>query len=145
MTDSNVDAEHLRLLSLFHYVVAGLAALFSLFPVLHLVLGLAAITGHLGDGEKSAMPQLMGWFFVFFASAWIVTGFTLAGCMVLAARFLRERRRFLFCLVVAGAECAFSPFGTLLGVFTIVVLVRPSVKAAFEATPVAAPPRPGVA
>src|SRR5260370_41390118 len=30
----NQDAEHLRLLAIFHYVVAGLAALFSLFPLL---------------------------------------------------------------------------------------------------------------
>jgi uncharacterized membrane protein YuzA (DUF378 family) len=30
----NQDAEHLRLLSIFHYIVGGLAALFSFFPLL---------------------------------------------------------------------------------------------------------------
>jgi len=29
----------------------------------------------------------------------------------------------------------FTPFGTVLGVFTIIVLIRPSVKAAFEKLP----------
>ena len=29
------DEEHLRILSIFHYVVAGIVALFSLFPVIH--------------------------------------------------------------------------------------------------------------
>jgi hypothetical protein len=37
------DEEHLRLLSIFHYVVAGLAALFALFPIFHLILGLFMI------------------------------------------------------------------------------------------------------
>jgi hypothetical protein len=32
------DLEHLKLLSIFHYVVGGMAAMFSLFPVIHSVL-----------------------------------------------------------------------------------------------------------
>ena len=42
------DEEHLRLLSIFHYVVAGLAGLFALFPPIHLLVGLALLTGALG-------------------------------------------------------------------------------------------------
>jgi hypothetical protein len=37
----------------------------------------------------------------------------------------------LYCLVVAGIECIFMPFGTVLGVFTIIVLMRPSVRNLF--------------
>jgi len=32
---------------------------------------------------------------------------------------------------MAGVECMFMPFGTVLGVFTIIVLMRPSVKEIF--------------
>jgi len=35
----NQDAEHLQLLAIFHYVVAGLAALFSFFPLLYTTIG----------------------------------------------------------------------------------------------------------
>jgi hypothetical protein len=35
----NQDAEHLRLLSIFHYIVAGLAAFFSFFPLLYTTVG----------------------------------------------------------------------------------------------------------
>jgi hypothetical protein len=35
----NKDAEHLQLLAIFHYVVAGVAALFSFFPLLYSVIG----------------------------------------------------------------------------------------------------------
>jgi len=36
--------------------------------------------------------------------------------------------------VMACVECLFIPFGTILGVFTIIVLLRESVKALFAAT-----------
>ena len=35
----NQDKEHLRLLAIFHYIVAGLAAMFSLFPLLYTTIG----------------------------------------------------------------------------------------------------------
>jgi hypothetical protein len=55
----------------------------------------------------------------------------LAAAVFMAAWCLKNRRRYIFCLVVAGFECFFAPFGTVLGVFTILVLSRPSVKALF--------------
>ena len=37
------DEEHLKLLSIFHYVVGGLAALFACFPIFHLIIGVVFI------------------------------------------------------------------------------------------------------
>lgn len=39
----------------------------------------------------------------------------------------------MYCLVMAGIECMFMPFGTVLGVFTIIVLMRESVQKLFAA------------
>ena len=50
----------------------------------------------------------------------------------LAGWWLAKRKHYWFCFVVACLACAFSPLGTVLGVFTIIVLLRPSVKALFE-------------
>ncbi|MGR4896223.1 hypothetical protein ACIPR8_13175 [Stenotrophomonas sp. LARHCG68] len=129
------DANHLRLLSIFHYVLAGFTGLFSLFPVLHLVLGLAMVSGKLpvdaSNPNAELEPQLVGWFFVAFAGIFITCGLTLAGFMVYAGRCLAQRRRHTLCLVVAGISCMMMPFGTVLGVFTLIVLLRPQVKAAF--------------
>ena len=36
----------------------------------------------------------------------------------------------MFCLVIAAVQCAFVPFGTVLGVFTIVALQKPKRTAA---------------
>jgi len=46
--------------------------------------------------------------------------------------FLKRRKNRLFSMVVAGLNCLQVPFGTVLGVFTILVLVRPSVMQIYE-------------
>ena len=35
----NQDSEHLKLLSIFHYVVGGMAALFACIPFIHFFMG----------------------------------------------------------------------------------------------------------
>lgn len=130
----NQDQEHLDLLGIFHYVVAALAALFSCFPLIHLVLGFSMMSGGLGEPSDSD-TRLFGLFFVAFASIFILLGWTFAVCTALAGRYLRKRTHYMFCLVMAGVECIFVPFGTVLGVFTIIVLQRPSVKHLFGRAP----------
>ena len=135
------DQEHLRLLSIFHYVVAGLAALFACFPLIHLAIGLFFILApaSLSGPGQPPPPAFLGWFFVVFASAFILAGWTFAACVFHAGRCLAKRRRLLFCQVMAGVECMFMPFGTVLGVFTLIVSMRPSVKPLFDG-PRATPP-----
>jgi hypothetical protein len=128
------DEDQLRLLSIFHYVVAGLAALFALFPIFHLVFGLMFILSPQEvEGKGNLPPAWLGWIFVIMASVLMTLGWTFAGFVFAAGRFLARRKRYLFCLVMAGIECIFMPFGTVLGVFTIIVLMRKSVKQQFPA------------
>ena len=136
-TSASTDLEHLRLLSIFHYVVGGIAALLSLFPVIHLVMGVAMVTGRM-DGSEEPGARVVGVFFILFALTFIVCGIGYAVCVILAGRFLARQAHYIFCFVMAAVSCAFVPFGTVLGVFTIIVLSRPSVKALF--TRPAAPP-----
>jgi len=124
------DLEYLRLLSIFHYVVAAITALFSLFPVIHLMIGLGLVSGRLPSSDPGA--ALAGWIFVGLATMFILCGLTLAGFMAYAGRCLARRRRHTLCMVVACVSCLFMPFGTVLGVFTLVMLTRPSVKLLFD-------------
>jgi hypothetical protein len=123
------ELEHLRMLSIFHYIVGGITALFSLIPVIHLVIGLALVTGRMEGTDPEA--RMFGWLFVVFAGMFIACGLTLAGYIVYAGRCLQQRRRHLLCMVVAALSCMMMPFGTVLGVFTLVTLTKPSVKALF--------------
>ncbi len=129
------DAEHLRLLSIFHYVVAGLAALWATFPIFHLIFGAVILFGPFAQEKPGEpLPRFVGAFFMAFAAVWMAIGWTLAVCILVAGRRIARRSSYMFCLVVAGIMAAICmPFGTVLGVFTIVVLMRPSVKRAFEA------------
>src|SRR6266576_2537996 len=129
----NRDEEHLRLLTMFHVVCAGMAALFACFPVIHLILGLAMLLRPQVFGPaKDPPPHFLGWFIVIFASGFILAGWTYAALLAWAGRCLARRKHYLFCLVMACVACLFMPFGTVLGVFTIIVLARPSVKSLFS-------------
>jgi hypothetical protein len=134
------DQEHLRLLSIFHYVVSGLIALFALFPVIHLVVGLFLVFApnkFTGQGQEPP-PVFLGWVFVIIALLFITAGWVFAAFVLTTGRFLARRKHYTFCLVMAAIECVFMRFGTILGVFTIVVLMRESVKPLFAIDPSAA-------
>jgi hypothetical protein len=124
----NDDEQYLKLLSIFHYVVGGLAACFACFPIIHLSIGIAMLVGAIDDA-----PAFIGLMFVVMASVFMIFGWTLAVCLIVAGRCLAKRKRYIFCLVMAAISCTFTPFGTVLGVFTIIVLMRPSVKELFAA------------
>lgn len=66
---------------------------------------------------------------------YVLMGFIAVGIAVLnalSARFLALRKNRTFSLVVAGINCQQMPFGTILGVFTFIVLLRGSVRGSYE-------------
>jgi hypothetical protein len=129
----NQDQEQLRLLSVFHYVCAGLAVVFASFFIIYVVMGLVmALRPDAFGPAKDQPPPFLGWLFFMIGAGLVSMGWIFAGLLAWAGRCLGRRRHYTFCLVMAGFACFFMPFGTVLGVFTIIVLVRPSVKALFE-------------
>lgn len=138
------DAEHLRLLSIFHTVVAVITALFASIFIAHIVIGIMALRdpASFGGGGSEPPPPFFGWMFLAMGSAAVLAGWTLAVSIFLAGRYLRRRVRYTFCVVVAALSCMLMPFGTILGIFTLIVLMRPGVKAMFEHSQGQAVPRP---
>jgi hypothetical protein len=134
----NRDQEHLQLLAIFHYVVAGLAALFSFFPLLYTIIGTIFIFAARNGTAKSSEglpPEFLGWIFAVIGSGLFLLGLAIAICILIAGRSLALRKRYSFAMVMACIECIFIPFGTILGVFTIVVLSRESVRGLFSPKP----------
>jgi len=138
----NQDKEHLRLLAIFHYVVAGLAALFSFFPLLYTTIGaifiFAARHGTPKPGEELP-PEFLGWIFAIVGLFLFLLGIAMAICILLAGRCLSRNKHYTFALVMACIECLFIPFGTILGVFTIIALSRESVRTLFSTGTAQAP------
>jgi hypothetical protein len=130
----NQDEEYLKLLSIFHYVLAGFTAFFALFPIIYVIMGLFlmfAPTHFAGTGHQPPPPTFVGLIFVIMGGVMMAIGWTFAALIFAAGRFLTRRKHHTFCLVVACIECLFMPFGTILGIFSIILLMRESVKQLF--------------
>jgi len=126
------DKRNVRLLGIFHYVMGGLTALFACIPFIHLFIGIAVLTKGLAENPSGGpSPALVGWIFILIAGLLILAGWTLAVLMIIAGRKLSKFRSRTFCLVVGAIECAIIPLGTILGVFTLILLTKDSVKDLF--------------
>ena len=143
------DREHLSALSIGHFILAGVA-LFSGIPTLVLAIAGASALDELGRGMSIAMGDVSGQLpadpFGGGADAMlqsveslmvtaIVAGLVVAVIstihLVVVGVKIRQRRWWTFCYLTGWGECLMFPFGTILGIFTIIVLGRPSVKKLF--------------
>jgi len=140
--------EHdLKLLSIGYYVQGGLVTFYSLIFFAYVgVMGAVMFTA-LKEAAKSGSSanQVPGWLFPLLGT--LITAVLLvivaSGlCLLYAGLALRRRKHYIFLLVMAGLSCFAMPYGTLLGIFTILVLQRPSAKALFGRAPAFPPALP---
>ncbi len=124
---TNEDISQLNGLALAHLIIGWLGIVLSLFPLIHVALGIGILSGAL-DAEA---PPFVGWLFLGLGVTFVVLGEAASICIILSGRNLKQRTGYTFSFVVACISCINVPVGTILGVFTIVVLARPAVKAAF--------------
>lgn len=132
-----IDQEDLKILSVAHLIEGCLYAFSSLFGLLYAAMGIVmALTfAHLPEQEGQPPPELFSTFFVIIGGG-IFTLFMAAGVLkILCARNLWRRRSRWFCFVVSALSCIAVPYGTAIGVFTILVLLRPSVTTLFSGAP----------
>jgi hypothetical protein len=140
-----IDADHLNLLGIFHFVGAGLAVLGILFLLAHYAMMHAIFANpKLFENQKQPMPVSPEQIFAIFKWVYLAGGiwFVASGILNLVSGWcLRARKGRTFSLVVAGINCLHIPMGTVLGVFTIIVLNRDSVRALYSAwAPCGGPP-----
>ena len=126
------DDSQLDMLVTFNYVVAGLLILFSLGFVPHLIL----ISGvfpdfSFPDKGPNAFPQTFRLIFGTFVVCGILIFWTIAIASLFSAKYIRQRTHWRFSIGTAIAQCLWTPLGTALGVFSLVVLYRDSVKAKY--------------
>jgi hypothetical protein len=137
----NRDEQHLWYLGLANYIYAGLMALAGCFPLIHLSIGIAMLSGALpppqtppGGGPAPPM-ELIGGLFAGIASLLIVVMWLHAALTAFAGYCLRCHRWYTFCFVMACIECMNAPIGTAIGVLTIIQLVKPESRVLFGVEP----------
>lgn len=142
------DTEHLSALSVGHFLMAGFSAL-SLIPLLaygmlgaslaeqigrEASLTMGDITGQAGvdplAGADTMLQDFGTLLTALFIAAIVFTVVTVIGFFLIGLK-IRQRQWWTFCYLSAWGECLAFPFGTILGIFTIIVLSRPTVKQLF--------------
>jgi|ERR1700677_3852317 hypothetical protein len=132
----NQDLEHLKLLSIFHYIVGGLACFCGLLWILYIVSGIILIIASGSMASDDRMGASIGGVVAIVVGVFLFVLFEAYGIIsIIAGRKFAKHQGYRFCFVLAVFTCLNFPLGTALGVFTIVVLNRPSVKALFQGLP----------
>jgi len=130
-----VDDEHLRLLAIAHYISGGLCIAFASMFIFHFVLFFffAANPDFFPPGDRAHSGPGPGLFraFAIAIGVFILLGWSFGALTIYVGRCIKRRAHHTLALVVACVNLLFIPIGTLLGIATIVVLVRPSVKALY--------------
>jgi hypothetical protein len=131
--DYEKERNYLNLLSIFWFILLGIQCLaLAILPMEAAFFTSMFTSGAMGSGPNAPPPELgyifmgiLGFAFLLAAAEAIFTGLT--------AFSLRKRKRYMLCLVYSFVICVLHvPLGTVLGVFTIIVLQRPLVKDLFR-------------
>jgi hypothetical protein len=131
--DYRKDRDHLNLLSIFWFILCGMQCfgLVILIPYTIFLLVMAS-SGGFGGGAAGPPPEFFYFMATIMGLSILLTG-VLGTCNGLTGYYLRKRKHPTFCFVAACLACAFHiPLGTILGIFTIMVLQRESVKELFR-------------
>jgi hypothetical protein len=144
--NNNTNASYLKILGIFHFIVAAMALFYALVMLIYMVMGLAMMAGggfldsgiNSGNlfgnlyGNEEAFPAAMfGMMFTIIPGIYFFFIMAFVVCMVIAGVSLLKKKNYYFCMVMAGISCLFVIFGTILGVFTLIVLAQPASKELF--------------
>ncbi|MGH7173234.1 MAG: hypothetical protein ACRELG_23380, partial [Gemmataceae bacterium] len=104
----NKDLQHLKILSIFYYVVGGLLALFSCFALIYLCIGVVFVVASPPPASQvPGPPPEIGWIFIILSIAVLLVGWVWAAALMVAGWFLSRRRHYLYCMVMGCSALLF--------------------------------------
>lgn len=131
----NDDVRYLNLIAVFHIIVGFVAGIFSCLPLINLSMGLSMLSDipkmivqDVAFSPLAVVPIM----FTLLPILIVVIGWMFAIAVSLNGYYIKNRLWHTYCLVVGGVETIFMPFGTILGVFTIILLTKPNIKKLFD-------------
>jgi hypothetical protein len=131
---SAVDEANLNTLAICHYIYGGLLGLGGLVGLIYIVFGVILAAGAMSGtgGPGGPPPAAIGGIVAAFGGAFTLLLWGKGACVIYSGMSLRQRKRRVFSLVMACLCCVNIPLGAALGIFTLVVLSRQSVKALYD-------------
>ena len=136
------DIEQLNLLSVFHYVLGGMGALFSCLYLIQIYLLTVILTPQvltpynplIQYPGQTLPPVGINYLFAVIMGLCFLIGQVISWSIIYSGLCLKRKQKHSYSFVVACIGCLFMPLGTILGVFTIIVLSRDSVKELYANT-----------
>jgi hypothetical protein len=128
-----MDDDNMRTLAILHRVYGGLQLVISccLLGYLAFIFGILGLATTSNANDKGA-PIVVGGILAFVWVAIFVIVAVSALLHFLCANWLHDRRNWTGIIVVSAISCFQMPHGTALGVFTMIVLNRPHIRATFS-------------
>jgi hypothetical protein len=124
----NKDLNHLKLLGTLHITWGVLAILFGLlFGIIYVAIGANTSVEISGNISPNAAHEI----FLVIGIAAVVLSSIYGILMIMAGGMLRKHRGYGFCFFVSILDLLGFP-SLILGIFTLIVLVRPTVKELFK-------------
>ena len=120
----------LKLLSIGYYIQGGLFAGYTLLAGLYFCF-IGAVFSNMPPANGNNLPPTAVHIFAVIFGVIVLLGFAYAVLQFLAAYWLTRRRARGYTLVIAALNCFCVPYGTVLGIFTFLVLQRPAAKELF--------------
>jgi hypothetical protein len=129
------DKQFLGLLAIFHFLAGALLFALCLFMIIYVVMGAFLVSTPVPTtpgGPPGPSPVIIGWAFMLFFGSFGLVALAQGVLTCLTAYYLHHRKRWLFCLVMSCTLCIHGLIGIALGVCSIIVLMRPSVRDLFK-------------
>ena len=134
---SNQDADHLKSLAVAFRVVSGLCAVCVNFAWIYVVVGILSIVSppasvHSTRNDQATFTAGFGAVFIFIGFFILAAGYVVAYFGFKTAKSMDQRTNWNLCFGTSIALMLFQPIGLILGIFSLIVLNRPSVKEMFN-------------
>lgn len=114
-------SKKLKILSKMYYVLGWLCVPASFIAPVVIILSIRS------DQPPFPVPVIL----TAIAVLTLLASLAMAGCMLFAARAIKNRKHRMFSMVVAAILCFSVPIGTIIGIFALLVLNDPQVKELF--------------
>ena len=85
-----------------------------------------------GNNPPPVPLKIMGLLMTVVTGFLMLIGCTVGICTFLCGHYISRRTHRTFTMVIAGINCLSFPFGTALGLFSLIVLSRESVQALYK-------------
>ncbi|HLG31809.1 MAG TPA: hypothetical protein VI362_02125 [Ignavibacteriaceae bacterium] len=129
-----IDNEHLKLLSLFHYIFGGIILAYAFFIILQFIFLFYFLETFLRNSSFNTFTSnndfdpMIFKFILYIGIAFFIIMLIGGILEILSGKFIKARKNRTFSYIIAILNLLSIPYGSILGIMTLTVLGRNTIK-----------------